>query len=171
MSGLLKPNNGKIFVDGINIYNNLNKWQRIISYIPQNVFITDDKIINTVALGEDEKEINYDKVMSCLSKAKIKDFISTLPKGIETLCGELGDRFSGGQKQRLAIARAFYNDAEILIFDEFTNFLDNESETKIMRDVSKLTDKTRIIVSHNLDVLSYCSKVYELKDQNLLQRN
>ena len=90
--------------------------------------------------------------------ANLTKFIDELPDGIFTNCGELGDRISGGQKQRLAIARAFYNDAEVLIFDEFTNNLDKENEIKIMEDISQLKDKTRIIVTHSSKVLSYCEK-------------
>ena len=128
----------------------------------------DEKILNNVALGVPDNEIDISKVKECIKFANLSKFIEELPEGLITNCGELGDRISGGQKQRLAIARAFYNDAEVLIFDEFTNNLDKENETKIMEDISNLKDKTRIIVSHSSKVLSYCEKKFEIKNKRIL---
>ena len=164
--GLLRPDNGEILVDEKDILNDINGWQRKISYIPQSIFIIDEKILNNVALGVPVNEININKVKECLKFANLSKFINELPEGINTNCGELGDKISGGQKQRLAIARAFYNNAEVLIFDEFTNNLDKENETKIMEDIFKLNDKTRIIVSHSSNVLSYCEKIFDIKKIN-----
>lgn len=164
--GLLRPDHGEILVDEKDILNDINGWQRKISYIPQSIFIIDEKILNNVALGVPVNEININKVKECLKFANLSKFINELPEGINTNCGELGDKISGGQKQRLAIARAFYNNAEVLIFDEFTNNLDKENETKIMEDIFKLNDKTRIIVSHSSNVLSYCEKIFEIKKIN-----
>jgi ABC-type multidrug transport system fused ATPase/permease subunit len=164
--GLLRPDNGAIVVDEKDILNDINGWQRKISYIPQNIFIIDEKILNNVALGIPVNEININKVNECLKFANLSKFIDELPEGINTNCGELGDKISGGQKQRLAIARAFYNNAEVLIFDEFTNNLDKENEKKIMEEIFKLKDKTRIIVSHSTKVLSYCEKIFEIKKIN-----
>ena len=98
-------------------------------------------------------------INECLKIANISDFINSLPQGVNTNCGELGDRFSGGQKQRIGIARAFYIDAKILIFDEFTNFLDSNNEQKIMREISEMENKTRIVVSHNKSILKFCKKI------------
>ena len=164
--GLLRPNHGKILVDEKDISSDVSGWQKKISYIPQSIFITDEKILNNVALGVPNKEININRVKECLKFANLIEFVNELPDGINTNCGELGDKISGGQKQRLAIARAFYNNAEVLIFDEFTNNLDQENETKIMEDILKLKNKTRIIVSHSSKVLSYCEKVFEIKKNN-----
>lgn len=166
--GLLRPDTGEILVDEKNILNDIGGWQKKISYIPQSIFIVDDKILNNVALGVPENEINIDKVKKCLKFANLSTFIEELPDGINTNCGELGDKISGGQKQRLAIARAFYNNSEVLIFDEFTNNLDKENEIKIMEDIFKLKDKTRIIVSHSSKVLSYCEKKFEIKNKIIL---
>ena len=166
--GLLRPDTGEILVDEKNILNDIGGWQKKISYIPQSIFIVDDKILNNVALGVPENEINIDKVKKCLKFANLSSFIEELPDGINTNCGELGDKISGGQKQRLAIARAFYNNSEVLIFDEFTNNLDKENEIKIMEDIFKLKDKTRIIVSHSSKVLSYCEKKFEIKNKIIL---
>ena len=166
--GLLRPNTGQICVDQKNIYDNLKGWQKKLSYIPQNVFITDDSIARNIALGENDNEINFDKLNRCLRVSNINDFIDSLPDGIRTNCGELGDRFSGGQKQRLGIARAFYINSEILIFDEFTNFLDADSEKKILEEVKLLKgQKTIVMISHKISTLSYSDKLYKLEDKKL----
>ena len=104
---MLSPSSGNIYVEKKNINDDLKNWQSIISYIPQNVFITDDKIINNIALGEDRDKIDLDKVKENLKISNINDYVNSLPKGLDTNCGELGERFSGGQKQRLGIARPF----------------------------------------------------------------
>jgi len=151
-----------------NINNDLKNWQNIISYIPQNVFITDDKIINNIALGEDEDKINIEKVKDSLKISNINDFVNSLPNGVNTKCGELGERFSGGQKQRLGIARAFYVDSDILIFDEFTNFLDSNNEKKILEEVKALKGKkTIVMISHKISTLSNCDKLYKLENKKL----
>ena len=169
--GLLRPDKGNILVDKKNIFNNVSGWQKKISYIPQSIFITDEKILNNVALGAPENKIDINKVNDCLKFANLSEFIDELPKGLNTHCGELGDKISGGQKQRLAIARAIYHDSEVLIFDEFTNNLDQENENKIMEDILKLKDKTRIIVTHSPKVLSYCEKKFEIKNKIILDNS
>ncbi len=166
--GLLVPNQGLITVDNKNINSTLKDWQKIISYIPQNVFITDDKIVNNIALGENDNKIDYNKINESVKISNIEEFISDLPKGLNTKCGELGERFSGGQKQRLGIARAFYIDAEILIFDEFTNFLDANNEQKIINEVSMLKGKkTIVMISHKISTLSKCDKIFKLEKKKL----
>lgn len=166
--GLLTPNSGKICASENNINDNLKKWQDMISYIPQNVFITDDKIINNIALGENEKDIDINKINESMKISNIKDFVESLPHGINTMCGELGERFSGGQKQRLGIARAFYTDSEILVFDEFTNFLDINNERKILDEVSMLKGKkTIVMISHKASTLINCDKLYKLEGKKI----
>ena len=169
--GLLKPTNGNIAVDDSDISNDTKNWQKLISYIPQNVFITDDKILNNVALGDKEEKIDFDKIDKSLKTSKIFDFVNSLPKGVNTNCGELGEKLSGGQRQRIGISRALYRNSEVLIFDEFTNFLDFTNEKKILNEIKEIDDKTRIIVSHNYEVLNNCDVVYELKNLKLKKSN
>tara|TARA_B100001057_G_scaffold17891_1_gene16555 strand:+ start:777 stop:2495 length:1719 start_codon:yes stop_codon:yes gene_type:complete len=167
--GLLKPDKGKIIVGGKNIHDDIKNWQKIVNYIPQNVFITDDSIIKNIALGENEKEIDLEKINKSLKISNIYDFIKSLPDGIKTNCGELGERLSGGQKQRLGIARAFYRDSEILVFDEFTNFLDANNEKKILDEVKALKGKkTIVMISHKISTLSNCDKLYKLEDKKFV---
>jgi len=166
--GLLKSDSGQIDVDGKDIHENLRSWQNIISYIPQNVFVSDDTILKNIAYGEDEKNIDLSKVKESIKIANIEDFVSSLPNGLNTNCAELGDRFSGGQKQRIGIARAFYINSEILVFDEFTNFLDPKNEEEIIEEINLFKgNKTLIMISHKTSTLKNCNRIYKLIDKNL----
>lgn len=168
--GLYYPSEGEIFIDKTNINKNLNIWRNLISFIPQNVYIIDDTIGNNVAYGNYNKDIDINKINDSLKKANADKFVNKLKNNIDTQCGELGEFFSGGQKQRIAIARALYNNSKILIFDEFTNFLDEKNEIKIIKEIAEMKDKTRVIVSHSKNVLSHCSSIYEIKDRNIIKK-
>ena len=124
-----------------------------------------------MALGDKEEKIDFDKIDKSLKTSKIFDFVNSLPKGVNTNCGELGEKLSGGQRQRIGISRALYRNSEVLIFDEFTNFLDFTNEKKILNEIKQMDDKTRIIVSHNFEVLNNCDVVYELKNLKLKKSN
>ena len=144
-----------------------SSWRKLLSFIPQNIYIIDDTIRNNIAYGNDIEIQDENRIISSLKKSNAYEFVSTLKNKLDTKCGELGELFSGGQRQRLAIARAFYNNAEVFIFDEFTNFLDEKNEDEIMREISRMKNKTRIIVSHNKKVLDYCEKIYEIRNKSL----
>ena len=127
-----KPTEGKINVDDVDVFTNLERWQNKIGYVSQDIFLTDDSIKKNIAFGVPEDLIDEEKVRFALKNSKLKDFINSLEKGLDTKIGEFGDRISGGQRQRIAIARALYNNPEVLILDEFTNSLDNDTEEKII---------------------------------------
>ena len=169
--GLLTAKSGKIYIDDFDISKDINSWQNLISYIPQNVFISDDTIKNNVALGEEKESIDMSRLNESFKLSRIYDYIYSLPDKINTNCGELGEKLSGGQRQRIGISRALYRNSEVLIFDEFTNFLDQQNELMILNDVKNMNNKTRIIVSHNLKVLKYCDEVYEMKNKKLNKSN
>ena len=152
--GLLKPTEGKINVDDVDVFTNLERWQNKIGYVSQDIFLTDDSIKKNIAFGVPEDLIDEEKVRFALKNSKLKDFINSLEKGLDTKIGEFGDRISGGQRQRIAIARALYNNPEVLILDEFTNSLDNDTEEKIINELSSFKgSKTLIIVAHRLSTL------------------
>ena len=165
--GLHNPNSGKIFVDDFDVSKDIRNWQRLISYIPQNVYITDDTILKNVAFGEEKENIDITRVNDCLKKSNIYEFIYSIKNNINSIFGEFGGKLSGGQRQRLAIARALYNDSEILVFDEFTSFLDKKNELEIIKEINNMKNKTRIMITHNEKVLDYCDEVYELKDKKI----
>ena len=151
----------------ISISQKYKKLAKLISYIPQNVYIIDDTILKNVAFGENLENINKEKVDECLRKSNIYDFIYGLKDNVNTIFGELGEKLSGGQRQRLAIARALYQESEILVFDEFTNFLDKKNEMQIIQEIKNMKDKTRILITHNEDALKKCDTTFELKDNKI----
>ena len=166
--GLLKPTSGSIFVDGIDISKDLKSWQNNIGYVPQNVILIDDSLKKNIALGEEIKNINDNKINECISETQLGNFIKDNTHGVDTHVGELGSRLSGGQKQRIGIARSLYKDPEILLLDEFTNALDNLTEEKIVNEIKNYSKaKTIIIISHKLSTLSKCDKIYELTNEGL----
>lgn len=161
MLGLLKPDEGFVKIDGVDIEKDMDGWLSRLAYIPQSIFLVDDSIKANVAFGLHSDEVNEEKVWSALKEAQLDDFVKNLPEGIETKVGEQGVRLSGGQKQRIGIARALYNDPEILFFDEATSALDNETEKAIMESVENLKGrKTLIIIAHRLTTIENCEKVY-----------
>lgn len=163
--GLLRPEQGRVQMDGVDIFAMPKNWSRIIGYVPQSVFLIDDTIRANVTFGLDPKEIQDEAVWDALEKAQIKDFVSNLPKGLKTMVGERGIRFSGGQRQRIAIARALYHNPDILVLDEATSALDGETENALMEAIDHLHgSKTLIIIAHRLSTIRNCDKIYEIRD-------
>ncbi len=159
--GLLKPSEGTVDVDKLNINSNLSEWYKKIGYVPQSVYLTDDSVRKNIAFGLMEDHIDDDLVVKALEKANLNEFINSLPKGLETVVGEKGIMLSGGQRQRIGIARALYRDPEILILDEATSSLDQSTEKKIMESIQHLKrKKTLIIVTHRLFTVKYCDKIF-----------
>ncbi len=152
--GLLPPQTGAILVDGKNIYDEISSWLYDIAYVPQTIYLIDGTIRENIALGISENEIDNDKIEKVLKMAELYNFVETLPEKIETRVGEMGAMLSGGQKQRIGIARALYNDPEVLILDEATSALDNETEKSITNTILKLKGKITIIsIAHRLSTL------------------
>lgn len=169
--GLLKPQKGGIYIDGVNIENIPYEWADVVGYVPQSVFLLDDSIRNNIAFGISEKDINDEKVWECLAEAKLDEFVKSLPDGLDTTVGERGVRFSGGQRQRVAIARALYHNPQILVLDEATSALDNETEKEVMEAIDGFHGKmTIVIVAHRLSTIENCDKVYTVKDGNAVLR-
>ena len=169
--GLLQPQSGSVFVDGIDIYAAPGIWSRIIGYVPQDVFLVDDTIRANVAFGVDENDITDDEIWNALEKAQLKQFVSSLKEGLDTIVGERGIKFSGGQRQRIAIARALYHNPEVLVLDEATAALDGKTENALMEAIDNLHgEKTLIIIAHRLSTIRNCDKIYEVKDGNIRER-
>lgn len=169
--GLLKPQSGTIYMDGIDIFTIPHQWARIIGYVPQSVFLIDDTVRSNVAFGLKKDEIDDEKVWEALRQAQLKEFVEALPYGLDTIVGERGVKFSGGQRQRIAIARALYENPDILVLDEATSALDNETETAVMESIDALQgSKTLIIVAHRLTTIRNCDVIYEIKDGVAVRR-
>ncbi len=162
--GLLKPKKGQILLDGIDVYEHPYAWSKLIGYVPQAVYLTDDTIRENVAFGIDEKDIDEKRVWEALEEAQLAEYVKKQPEGLDTMVGERGVRLSGGQRQRIAIARALYDDPQILVLDEATSALDTETETAVMEAIDSLQgSKTMIIVAHRLSTIRNCNKIYEIK--------
>ncbi|MCR5390691.1 MAG: ABC transporter ATP-binding protein/permease [Lachnospiraceae bacterium] len=170
--GLLKPQSGHVLTDGKDVYENLPRWAKIIGYVPQSVYLTDDTIRNNVAFGIYEDQIDEDKVWHALEQAQLADFVKSLPEGLDTMAGERGVRLSGGQRQRIAIARALYEDPPILVLDEATSALDTETETAVMESIDSLHgQKTMIIVAHRLSTIRNCDAVFQVNAGKATKRD
>lgn len=170
--GLLVPQSGKVCIDGVDIRTIGEQMSEIIGFVPQSIYLTDDTIRNNIAFGIDVKKIDNDKIWRALEKAQMKEFITELPDGLDTMIGERGVRLSGGQRQRLAIARALYLDPQILVLDEATSALDTETENAVMESIDALQgEKTLIIIAHRLSTIRNCDAVYEIADGKAIERN
>ena len=163
--GLLKPESGKILADGVDVSEHYQGWLKNIGYIPQTIFMVDSTIRKNVAFGYADEDIDDNKVWQALKEASLDDFVRSLPEGLDTSIGERGIRLSGGQRQRIGIARALFEDPEVLVLDEATSALDNETESAIMDSINRLHGrKTLIIIAHRLQTIEKCDMVYAVRD-------
>jgi ATP-binding cassette, subfamily B, bacterial PglK len=161
--GFLRPQRGDILFNGNSIYIDMSSWLNKVAYLPQDIFLIDDKLINNIALGVEDSEINLQKINSSIKMARLHDLVEELPKGLKTKIGQHGARLSGGQRQRIALARAFYHQREIIIMDESTSALDTETETEIIEEIKQLKGEiTTVIITHRLSTLKYCDRIYKL---------
>lgn len=169
--GLLTPQMGKIYADDLDVLKNVQTWQQEIGYIPQVIYLSDDSIRNNIAFGVPEDEIDDTRVRLAAEQAQLADFIDLLPDGYQTSVGDRGIRLSGGQRQRIGIARALYNDPELLILDEATSALDHDTETAVMEAIDHLQgQKTMIIIAHRLSTIANADCIYEVADGKIVLR-
>lgn len=162
--GLLKQQEGTICSDGNNVMENYLEWLTHIGYIPQTIFVLDGTVRDNIVFGADA-EVNDELVWKAVREAQLEDFVNSLPDGLDSMVGERGLKISGGQRQRLGIARALYSDPDLLIFDEATSSLDNDTEAAIMDSINSLHGKkTMIIIAHRLQTIEGCDMVYKVSD-------
>ena len=163
--GLLRLQSGEILADGVEVREHYESWLKNIGYIPQTIFMIDSTIRKNVAFGCAEDEIDDRKVWQALQEAQLDEYVRGLPEGLDTGIGERGIRISGGQRQRIGIARALYEDPEVLVLDEATSALDNETEAAIMDSINRLHGrKTLIIIAHRLQTIEKCDIVYRVEN-------
>ena len=166
--GLLLPDSGVIKIDDIDLNGMVSRWQQLIGYVPQSIYLTDDSLRNNIAFGIPDKNIDADKISKAIKTAQLTDFLAKLPDGLNTQVGERGIRLSGGDRQRIAIARALYYDPPILVLDEATSSLDNATEREFMNAINSLHGhKTIIVIAHRLTTVEKCDTIYELQNCNL----
>jgi len=163
--GLYQPTSGHIFIDGIIDFQMHQSWRNNIGYVSQSTYLIDDTIKNNIALGIPEENIDESRIYQLLRQVQLEKFINNLEIGINTKVGERGKQLSGGQLQRIGIARALYNNPDILIFDEATSALDTFTEKEVIEAIYNLKDdKTIIIIAHRLDTLKSCDLIYNISN-------
>lgn len=163
--GLLEPQDGEILYNGVPLRESLGQWRNQIAYLPQQVFLVDNTLRNNVALGEEDLEIDDERVLAALRQARLAELVEQLPKGVNTVLGERGVRLSGGQRQRVALARAFYHGRNVLVMDEATSALDTETEAEIVAEIQRLKGlKTMVVIAHRLSTVQHCDRIYRLEN-------
>ncbi len=166
--GLIEPTKGKILIDGIDIQKIKKEWQQMIGHIPQDIYLLDDSIKTNIALGEEENNIDNEKISRVINQSQLKDFVDRLPQKVNTIVGERGSSISGGEKQRIGIARSLYKESTIFIFDEATSALDKENEKNLLNEIKNYRqNKTILLISHNPEVFNICDKVYKFENKKL----
>jgi ATP-binding cassette, subfamily B, bacterial PglK len=167
--GFYKPLKGSVLLDSQSIYDNLDDWQSKIGYVPQKINLLDDTIVKNIAFGTNEDDINIDKINQILKIVKLDEFVSSLTNGIYTTVGEMGSNISGGQIQRIGIARVLYKDPEIIMFDEASNAIDEATELDLIKTLFNVFEnKTFILISHRKETLKLCNKIFDLSIKKML---
>lgn len=163
--GLLEPRQGRVLVDHQNIFEDVRRWRMNLGYIPQAIYLCDDTIRRNVAFGVPDEDIHEFQLMQAVRSAQLESFIGDLPQGLDTVVGERGVRLSGGQRQRIGIARALYNNPQVLIMDEATSALDNITEQFVIEAMENIrSDRTIIMIAHRLTTVRNCDVIYLMDD-------
>ena len=173
ISGLLSPTKGQIISDNVDILTNIDLWQKKIGLVPQDNFLLDDTILKNIIFLDDENKIDKNRLENAIHYSSLSKFVNELSLGINTSVGEGGAFLSGGQIQRIILARVLYNDPEILILDEFTNSLDPESENHILEKLNLLKiekNKNLFIISHKMKPLKLCDEIIVLESGKIIKK-
>ena len=171
--GLLSPSSGRVFIDDKSLDGeNSRIWGRSVGYVPQEIYLSDKSVASNIAFGTPDDEIDMNAVKIAAKIAEIDDFIEdSLPNAYQTIVGERGVRLSGGQKQRIGIARAMYNNPQVLVFDEATSSLDTETENVVMESIERLSKtRTIIIIAHRFSTLTKCDNIFYLEKGKIIKQ-
>ncbi|MGE6795702.1 ABC transporter ATP-binding protein [Psychrobacter okhotskensis] len=170
--GLIMPNKGQLLLDNTIIdNNNIKAWQQRIGFVPQSIFLSEGSIAENIAFGLNSKDIKLKEVKQAIKLAHLTAFVDSLPEGLNTKVGERGVQLSGGQRQRIGIARALYNQADVLVFDEATSALDGITEKVIMDAIQELSGKkTIIMIAHRLKTVENCDIIYLMEQGNVVEQ-
>lgn len=172
LMGLLQPNNGEIWIDNnLLTSSNLFRWRKKIAHVPQNIYLLDASILENIAFGVSPEKVDIKKINKIIKKINLKAFVDTLDKGIYSEIGERGINLSGGQKQKIAIARALFRDATLIVFDEATSSLDPKSQNEIIDVISNLGKEiTVIMITHQINLVKKFKFLYTLKNGVILKK-
>ena len=163
LMGLIFPTEGTVLVDGHPVNEgNVGAWKANIAHVPQHIYMTDASVAENIAFGVPRERIDFDRVRQAAHEAQISEFIDNMPDGYDSFVGERGMRISGGQLQRIGIARALYKKAKVLVLDEATSALDVATEQKVMHAIESLEqDSTILIITHRIETLRNCDMIVE----------
>ena len=165
----MKPKSGEVIIDGDNVIKEKNIWQTQIGYVPQNIYLLDDTIKNNIIFGIKEEDIDELLLTEVIEMAQLKSLVNSLPDNINSIVGNRGAKLSGGEKQRIGIARALYNKPNIMVLDEATSSLDMDNENKILKEIyQNKKDKTLIIISHRNNTVKYCDSIYVMENGKVI---
>jgi len=168
--GFMRPQKGDILCDGGEIYKNLFQWRKLVSVVPQEIYLAEETLLANIAFGINESEIDLNKVNRIIEICQLKDFVNSLPNKLKTSVGEKAFKISGGQKQRIAIARALYRDKDIIFLDEATSALDRKTEEDFIKNMLEaFKGKTIIMASHRQSITQYANKIYQFEDEKLIE--
>ena len=168
--GLIEPIKGTIKVDGLNVHSNVKGWQLNIGYVPQSVYLIDDSIRNNIAFGISPDKIDNNLLQEAIKMSRLESFVSKSDNGVDFVVGDRGNNLSGGQAQRVGIARALYHQPTILVLDEATSSLDGSTEKLIIDTIKNLKGKMTIVfVTHKMSAISSCDRVFEIKNESILE--
>ena len=166
--GIYRPRSGQIVVNGVDVNEDLSGWRSQIGYVPQSMFFIDGTVMENIVFGSND--VSLEKILACLEKVGLIDFISSLPNGLETYIGEGGELFSGGQRQRIGIARALFRNPSVLIMDEPTSALDFQATSEMAQMLKGLSESVLVLVaSHDEILLKECDEVMDLDKSQLSQ--
>lgn len=170
LMGLLEPTSGELLIDGAPLTAELvRQWQRNIAHVPQSIYLADSSLAENIAFGVPRQDIDMDRVRQAARQAQMADFIESGSEGYDAFVGERGNRLSGGQRQRIGIARAFYKQADVLVFDEATSALDNSTEQSVMAAIEELNpDLTILFIAHRLSTVRGCDIIVELEQGKIV---
>lgn len=172
LCGLIKPKKGNIEIDNKELQNVIYNYQKSIGYVPQNVTIFDESILFNITLNFDESKVDLNKLNRILKEMDLYDTIYKLPNNLYERAGESGVKLSGGQCQRLGIARVLYRDPSIIILDEATSGLDSETEEKILKTLyANYKENTIFFSTHRINPLKFCDIIYEIQNKNLKKKS
>tara|TARA_Y100000389_G_scaffold147641_1_gene146558 strand:- start:30131 stop:31861 length:1731 start_codon:yes stop_codon:yes gene_type:complete len=171
LSGLIKPNEGNIKINDIQLNKINSNWHELIGYLSQSYFIFDDTLIKNIIFYDDKEKIDKKLLDNVLEISGVNSFINDLPNGLESNLGSMVKFLSGGQRQKIAIARVMYRNPSILIFDEPTSSLDQQSEDEFIQTIKKLKSENKFIfiISHSKKIISNCDEVYRVENKSLFK--
>lgn len=170
--GLISPTIGQLMLDNVVIDDkNRQFWQKNIGFVPQSIFLSEGSIAENIAFGLRKEDIDLDKVHNAVKLAHLESLVESLSEGVNTKVGERGVQISGGQRQRIGIARALYNQADVLVFDEATSALDGITEKVIMNAINELSgQKTIVLIAHRLKTVKNCDIIYLMEQGKVVEQ-